>query len=115
MNSAVIINQARSMANELVLRESRGPGDMPNAMRRLESKYGIPAATFFHLRYRNPKRIWADVFLQLQAAYEAAREHQLRQLQHEIAVTKTKAGHRPDFVAPAEAVVASPDTEGERK
>ncbi len=33
---------ARSWANELLRRESRGPGDMENAMRRLETRYGIP-------------------------------------------------------------------------
>jgi hypothetical protein len=114
MNSAAVINQARSMANELVLRESRGPGDMPNAMRRLESKYGIPAATFFHLRYRNPKRIWADVFLQLQAAYEMAREQQLRKLAHEIEVAKAR-GVAADRIRAAEALVGTANSEGEGK
>jgi hypothetical protein len=108
MSAAAIIDQARSMANELVLRESRGPGDMPNAMRRLESKYGIPAATLFHLRYRNPKRIWADVFLQLQSAYEAAREHQLRQLQQQVEIAKAR-GTAPHRVRAAEALVGDGD------
>lgn len=104
MTAAALIEHARLMANELVLRESRGPGDMPNAMRRLETKYGVPAATFFHLRYRNPRRIWADVFLQLQAAYEMAREQQLRQLQHEIEISK-KAGISKIIIAESEALV----------
>jgi hypothetical protein len=82
MSAAAIIDQARSMANELVLRESRGPGDMPNAMRRLESKSDSETRRCFMLRYRNPSgRIWTDVAPPLQDPADEARKpserHQL--------------------------------------
>jgi hypothetical protein len=40
MDSAVV-DQAAEWANFMVLREARGPGDLPNAMERLERRYGI--------------------------------------------------------------------------
>jgi hypothetical protein len=105
MNSAALIDEARDYANKLVLRESRGPGDTENAMRRLESKYGLPFSALWSLRYRPPKRIFADIYFQLRAAYEVERERQLRQLQHELAITKAKAGAAASSVVAAQAVV----------
>lgn len=109
MSAAAIIDEARTIANDLILRESRGPGDMPRAMERLERQYGIPASTFFTLRYRNPKRIWADVYLQLRAAHDDFRARQLRQLQHDIDITRAKAGHRTNSIRAAEAVANEAD------
>lgn len=45
------------MHRAMVARESRGPGDTENAMRRLESKYGIDFWTQWGLRYRPPVEI----------------------------------------------------------
>ncbi len=82
---------ARAWANELVRRESRGPGDMENAMRRLEYRYGINWRTFWQLRYRPPSDVFVGVYLQLKAAYEAECERQERMLRHEREITKAKA------------------------
>ena len=35
------IADAQAWANKLLQRESRGPGDMENALRRLEARYGV--------------------------------------------------------------------------
>ncbi|MBV8895509.1 MAG: hypothetical protein JO051_03280 [Acidobacteriaceae bacterium] len=105
MTNAALIDEARGYASKLVLRESRGPGDTENAMRRIEAKYGVPFSALWSLRYRPPKRIWADLFFQLRAAYEAERERQLRLLQHEIDITKAIAGPSANSVVAAEAVV----------
>ena len=88
---------AQRLAKELVMRESRGPGDMENAMRRLESKYGIPWRVFWSLRYRPPTDVMTGIYRRLLAAYLAECERQERLLRHEIEITKIKAG--PD--APA--------------
>ena len=81
---------ARSWANELIRRESRGPGDMENAMRRLESRYGVPWRTLWSLRYRPPTDVLVGVYLQLHAAYAAECERQEGVLRHEREITKAK-------------------------
>lgn len=85
------ITDARTWANELVRRESRGPGDMENAMRRLEARYGIGWRTFWTLRYRSPDDVFVGVYLQLKAAYESECSRQERLLRHEREITKAKA------------------------
>lgn len=84
------IADARAWANELIRRESRGPGDMENAMRRLEARYGIPWRTFWQLRYRAPKDVFVSVYLQLKSAYEAECGRQERLLKYERELTEAK-------------------------
>lgn len=85
------VTDARTWANELIRRESRGPGDMENAMRRLEGRYGIPWRIFWQLRYRAPTDVMVGVYLRLRAAYQAECDRQERLLAHEIEITKAKA------------------------
>lgn len=110
MSDVALVEDARRWANEMVLRESRGPGDMDNAMRRVAGRYGLDPGTLWGLRYRPPKRIFADIYFRLQAAYQAERERQLRLLQHDIAITKAKAGSDCHSVRAAQAVVDAADT-----
>lgn len=42
-NNMSYVQEATRKANWLIGRESRGPGDLPNALRRLEAKHGISA------------------------------------------------------------------------
>lgn len=101
------VTKARSWASELVRRESRGPGDMENAMRRLETKYDIPWRVFWALRYRPPTDLFVRVYLQIQSAYVSECERQERLLRHEIAITKLKVGPHSKAVRAAEAVVGT--------
>jgi hypothetical protein len=78
------VADARQWANELIRRESRGPGDLENAMRRLEARYGIPWRTFWALRYRAPADVFVGVYLQLKAAYESECLRQERLLKHDV-------------------------------
>lgn len=82
------VETARSMASDLVQRESRGPGDLENAMRRLEAKYGIPYSMLWRLRYRPPADILCGVFRRITDAYRAQCERQITKLEHDIQVTK---------------------------
>lgn len=84
------VADARHWANELVRRESRGSGDLENAMRRLESKYGIPWRIFWSLRFRPPTDVMVGIYLQLAAAYQAECERQQRLLDHEREITQAK-------------------------
>ena len=96
---------ARSWTYELLRRESRGPGDMENAMRRLETRYGIPWRIFWTMRYRPPTDVLTGVFVKLGSAYRAECERQERLLRHEIEITKLKTGTVSAAVRAAEALV----------
>jgi hypothetical protein len=103
-----VVNRAASWADALLAKVHRGPGDtIDAAMYRAESKYGIPAQTFWSLRYRPPKDILASVYLRLQSAYEAECAKQEAKLRHEIEMTKRVMGDAaPEaLVREAEALV----------
>lgn len=101
------VTEAQGWANKLVARESRGPGDMENAMRRLETRYGIPWRTFWSFKYRPPTDVFVRVYLQIRLAYIAECERQTRLLQHEISITKLKVGPHSKAVRAAEALVGT--------
>jgi hypothetical protein len=103
--SDVFVSNAQEWANELVRRESRGPGDYENAMRRLESRYGIPWQTFWRLRHGRLKDVYVSIYVRLQAAYQAECERQMRLLAHEIEIAKAKGLAGTPAVAAAEALV----------
>lgn len=107
MTDSAYIDDAAHWARELTRAESRGPGDMRNAWSRLERRYGVPARTFWALRYRRPKDLWASVYLRLRAAYEAECARQVERLEHEIGITKALVGTDHAAVAAAEAVVGA--------
>jgi hypothetical protein len=89
MTSAV--GEAKDWAKWLVQRETRGPGDLENAMRRLEARYGISFSTLWALRYRPPKDIFVSTYELLRSAYLAEHEKHERLLRHEREITKAKS------------------------
>jgi hypothetical protein len=103
--SEAAVNDAREWANKLVINESRGPGDLDNAIRRISQRYGIDYWEIWGLRYRPPKRIFLDLYVRLQGAYRAECERQMRLLEHELAITKTIAGDDHAAVRTAETLV----------
>jgi hypothetical protein len=92
MSSLAIVDSAAFMARAMVQREARGPGDTDNAMRRIETRYGVPYGVLWSLRYRKPKDILASAFLTLSNAYEAECERQRRAIDHDLAIAKAKGG-----------------------
>lgn len=102
--SDVFVSNAREWANELIRRESRGPGDQDGAMRRLEARYGIPATTFWRLRHGRFKDIYASLYCRLQAAYLAECERQTRILKEQAAIAKAKGLTAAPVVAEIEAL-----------
>lgn len=110
-SDAALVERAALWAQAIVQRESRGPGDLDNAMRRLEVRYGVPFQALWALRYRKPKALIASIYLRLQAAYEAECARQMRQLKHELETTRRKAGAFDPAVAAAAAVVGEDETD----
>ena len=84
------VSEAKEWASAMVLREMRNPGDMENAMHRLERRYGIPWRTFWNLRYRPPADVLVGVWRQLKSAYEMECERQERLLAHERHIAEAK-------------------------
>ena len=105
--SEAAVQDARDWANKLVIRESRGPGDMDNAIRRVSQRYGIDYWELWGLRYRPPKRIFLDLYVRLQGAYRSECERQMRLLEHELAKTKLITGDDHAAVRAAEALVGA--------
>lgn len=87
------VDQAAEWADLLLHRAYRGPGDTVEAATyRAEQKYGVPAQTFWALRYRKPSGILAHIYLTLKAAYEAECGRQEAKLRHELEVAKALNG-----------------------
>lgn len=105
--STAEVMQAKNWMSRLVQLESRGPGDTENAMRRLSRRYGIEYGALWSLRYRSPRRVWADIYNALGAAYARECERQREVLAHELAVTQAIVGPQHGAVVAAEAVVGA--------
>jgi hypothetical protein len=94
-------------ARRLVNAEARGPGDIEDAMHRLEARTGIGYWTYWGLWNRRRKVVDLDLLTRLRGAYLATCERQLSQLQHALAVEKARGGNdaSEDLVDEAEAMV----------
>jgi hypothetical protein len=89
MTDLSAVDEAAVWADQLVSRVYRGPGDtIEAAHHRAEKKYGVPAQTFWALRYRRPKDLLASVYRQLRSAYQQEVERQEAKLRHELECTK---------------------------
>jgi hypothetical protein len=91
------VDLAVKWSKELTRMEARGPGDMPNAWRRLEARYGVEYGTFWALRYRRPAAIFSHILRGIESAYRAECARQARLLAHEAAIAEAALG--PDHVA----------------
>ena len=102
------VDLAITYARKLVNAEARGPGDIENAMDRLEARTGIGRWTIWALWHRRRKVIDGDLIGKLQGAYYAHCEGQIARLQHELAVDAARSGNASDedLLAEAEALVA---------
>jgi hypothetical protein len=102
-----VVSEATVWAEALLQRTYRGPGDtIEAASYRAEQKYGVPAQTFWALRYRKPKDILASIYRTLQAAYEAECGRQEARLRHELALAKALEGNPSLAAAISEAEAA---------
>ena len=103
VTGAVYVDQARGFLDGLLRVESRGPGDVENALRRIATRERVSFSRWA-LRYRPPKDVYASVLFALRVAYEAARENQLKALEAELAAKKA-TGVAQDRLDEIEAVV----------
>ena len=113
MSPAATVEQSQDWARKIVNADVRGPGDLENAMRRVESRFGIPFAALWALRYRPPKDVAASIYLRLQQAHAAVCESQMRKYQDELEKVRQTTGHSAAFVRAAVAVAGDSDRTAE--
>ena len=77
------VEAATDYVRTMVQRESNGPGDLDNAMRRLEAKYGLPFWTLWHLRKGKAKTVEASLLARIRGAYLDMCQRQASNLLHE--------------------------------
>lgn len=87
MTDLSVVDEAANWADLLVRREHRGPGDTIDAARqRAARKHKLPEQVLWALRYRKPKRIWADLYKALEQAVAAEIQSQEARLAHELEI-----------------------------
>ena len=101
------VDAATDMVRKMVQRESRGWGDLDNAMERLEGRYGLPFWTLWHLRKGKAKTVEGSMLARIRAAYLDMCAVQAGNLLHEIEMDAA-AGNDDldDLEAEARALVA---------
>lgn len=84
-----LVEDARHWSTALWQKTHDGMGDTQEAsMYRAAERYGVEPQTFWALRYRPPKDIFASIYFRLKAAYEAECGRQEARLRHELELTK---------------------------
>ena len=118
MTDLSVVDEAATWADLLVRREHRGPGDTLDAARqRAARKHKLPEQVLWSLRYRKPKRIWADLYKRLEMAVAAEIQSQEARLAHELAIHKATLSSTPSgraLVSEAEALLANAEGSTER-
>lgn len=85
------VDAATEYVRTMVQRESKGPGDLENAMQRLESRYGLPFWSLWYLRKGKAKTVEAGLLARIRGAYLDMCQKQASNLLHEIE-TEAAAG-----------------------
>lgn len=115
MSAAVYVERAAWWSRELTRFRARGPGDTENAMRTLESDYGLDYWLLWRLRYRlsQIRDIGVSSYVQIQEAYRAELQRQDRKIKIELERTILLVGPDHPAVVAAEALVgkAGPQSE----
>lgn len=110
------IDTATDLVRTMVQRESRGPGDLDNAMRRIEARYGLPFWPLSHLRKGKAKTIEVSLFARIKGAYLDMCHRQAAGLLHEIEIEAAASGDDldSDIAAELEALLAKVEARRQR-
>lgn len=101
------VEAATDYVRIMVQRESRGPGDIDNAMTRLEQRYGLPFWSLWYLRKGRAKTVEASLLGRIRSAYLDMCQRQASNLLHEINVEAAANDDLDsDIAAELEALVA---------
>lgn len=85
--------EATVYVRKLVDREARGSGDIPRAMERLATRYGIGFWQLSHIRKGKAKSVDVSLYARIRGAYLDYCEREVRALQHELEIEKAMNPH----------------------
>lgn len=100
------VEAASNYVRTMVQRESRGPGDIDNAMQRLEARYGLPFWSLWHLRKGKAKSCEVSLYQRIKSAYFDMCQKQADSLLHEIILEAATDDSLEDLEAEARALAA---------
>jgi hypothetical protein len=102
------VDLAIDYARKAVQTEARGPGDLEDAMRRLEATTGVGYWTWWGLWNKRRKLVDHDLFQRVRGAYLDLCKRQLSKAQHVLAIEAAKgsADDLQDLAAEARALAA---------
>lgn len=109
------IEEATKWIKAMVHRESRGPGDRINALRRLSNRYGVPYNLMWSCLYRPPKDLYVSMYEKLRNAYEQELNKGLNSLLHERRLTNAKTELGKRLVRTADLLAGEDDEAVSRK
>lgn len=106
MSETAFVQEAAHWSRELTRMRVCGPGDADNALRGIETDYGINYWTLWQLRYRlyAVKKISAGAYALIKAAYEAERVRQFNKLKDDVEPTEAITGPDNHSVRAAKAL-----------
>lgn len=90
---SAFVEEAAEKARWIIRFEARGPGDLENAMRRIEQRYGVPYGALWSLRYRPPPDILTSVYMRICEAHAAEVERQRKLIEQEAMFVHAKSFH----------------------
>lgn len=88
MSSVDMAGEASGFVRRMVENETRGWGDMDNALSRLEVRYALPRWTLNNLRTGRAKTVEASLFNRIKAAFVDHCGKQAARLLHEAEMVK---------------------------
>ena len=103
------VTEAREWARFLVNRESRGPGDRENAIKRVARHSGLTHGFIWSLLYKPPKDMLVSKYESLRRAVVAECERQENALRHEREITEAKSLIGKALVSAADALAGKDD------
>lgn len=105
MSASFHVEDARQKSSWMINRETRGPGDMENAMRRIAGRCGVSYSALWRLRYRKPPDIMISFYSRICEAYDEECERQRRLLEHELSISRAKTRLGQDIIGASAALV----------
>lgn len=106
---SLAVETAQKWVREMINRESRGPGDRVNAMRRISERNSISYNLLWSLLYRPPNDLLVSVYERLGAVYELELRRAVTALDQERKLYEARSRVSQNLVSIADFVAGKKD------
>lgn len=103
------VDTAQKWVREMINRESRGPGDRVNAMRRISDRNSLSYNLLWSLLYRPPNDLLVSVYERLGAVYENELRRAVTALDQERKLYESKCGVSKNLVRVSDFIAGKKD------